>query len=154
MFNLGGGELLVIALIALIVLGPERLPDAARTVGKVMGEIRRLSTGFQEEVRTAFTEPEIPATTKPQPNSSPLSAEVAELDEGVIDATSTDVTERATAPGEPGAEPAEVSPEVAAALGEVLAGPGAEQVSDGNEQVHDGTATGPDEPGTEHRAAS
>ena len=33
MFNVGGGEVLVIALIALIVLGPQRLPDAARQVG-------------------------------------------------------------------------------------------------------------------------
>ena len=33
MFNLGGGEMLVILLLALIVLGPERLPEAARQVG-------------------------------------------------------------------------------------------------------------------------
>ena len=39
MFNIGGGEVLVIALIALIVLGPQRLPDAARQVGKAMGEL-------------------------------------------------------------------------------------------------------------------
>ena len=39
-------------LIALIVLGPKRLPDAARQIGKTMGDLRRLSTGFQNEVRT------------------------------------------------------------------------------------------------------
>ena len=54
MFNVGGGELLVISLLALIVLGPNRLPTAARQVGKVIGDLRRLSTGFQDEVRTAF----------------------------------------------------------------------------------------------------
>lgn len=54
MFNIGGGEFLVIALIALIVLGPQRLPDAARQVGKAMGELRRLSSGFQSEMRDAF----------------------------------------------------------------------------------------------------
>ncbi len=54
MFNIGGGELIVILLIALIVLGPQRLPDAARQIGKTMGELRRLSTGFQNEMRSAL----------------------------------------------------------------------------------------------------
>ena len=54
MFNIGGGELIVIMLIALIVLGPKRLPDAARQVGKAMSELRRMSTSFQNEVRTAL----------------------------------------------------------------------------------------------------
>ena len=54
MFNVGGGELLVILLIALIVLGPSRLPDAARQIGKAMGDLRRLSTSFQNEVRSAI----------------------------------------------------------------------------------------------------
>jgi sec-independent protein translocase protein TatB len=56
MFNVGGGEVLVILLVALIVLGPQRLPDAAKTVGKVMGELRRVSTGFQNEIRSAMDE--------------------------------------------------------------------------------------------------
>jgi len=54
MFNIGGGELIVIMLIALIVLGPQRLPDAARQVGKTMGDLRRLSSGFQNEMKGAL----------------------------------------------------------------------------------------------------
>ena len=42
MFNVGAGELLVILLIALIVLGPDKLPDTARKIGNVMGELRRM----------------------------------------------------------------------------------------------------------------
>ncbi len=64
MFNIGGGELLVIALIALIVLGPQRLPGAARQVGKTVGELRRISTGFQNELRHAFDEAERAESTK------------------------------------------------------------------------------------------
>ena len=60
MFNVGGGELIVIALIALIVLGPQRLPDAARQVGKVMGDLRKLSSGFQNEMKSAFVEADDP----------------------------------------------------------------------------------------------
>ena len=54
MFNIGGGEFLVIALIALIVLGPQRLPEAARQVGKAMGDLRRISSGFQNELKGAL----------------------------------------------------------------------------------------------------
>ena len=53
MGNLGGGEILVILLVALIVLGPTRLPPAVRQVGKVVGEIRRIGQGFQQELREA-----------------------------------------------------------------------------------------------------
>src|SRR5690606_33905003 len=56
MFNVGGAEALVIAVIALIVLGPQRLPGAARQVGRAVGELRRLSSGFQAEMRSAFDE--------------------------------------------------------------------------------------------------
>ena len=54
MFNIGGGELIVILLVALIVLGPQRLPDAARQLGKAMGDLRRLSSGFQNEMKQAL----------------------------------------------------------------------------------------------------
>ncbi len=54
MFNVGGGELLVILLIALIVLGPDKLPEAARKVGRVTAELRRMSNGFQQEIRQAM----------------------------------------------------------------------------------------------------
>lgn len=57
MFNIGGGEMLVILLLALIVLGPQRLPDAARQIGKFMGELRRMSSGFQNELRSALDDP-------------------------------------------------------------------------------------------------
>jgi sec-independent protein translocase protein TatB len=53
-FNVGGGELLVVLLLALVFLGPDRLPDAAKKVGRMMGEVRRMTSGFQEEVRTAM----------------------------------------------------------------------------------------------------
>ncbi|HEX5366030.1 MAG TPA: Sec-independent protein translocase protein TatB [Acidimicrobiales bacterium] len=61
MFNVGGGELLVILLVALIVLGPQRLPGAARQIGKVAGDLRRMSDGFQRELRDAFDVAEAPS---------------------------------------------------------------------------------------------
>ncbi|MGH9234636.1 MAG: Sec-independent protein translocase protein TatB, partial [Acidimicrobiales bacterium] len=97
MFNVGGGELLVIMLIALIVLGPQRLPDAARQVGKVMSEVRRVSSGFQRELKDAFdaSESETPAR---RTEASPLAATVADADADAK-AGSTDGTGTTASPG-------------------------------------------------------
>lgn len=57
MFNLGGGELMVILLVALLVLGPAKLPTAAKQVGKVMSDFRNMSAGFQREMREAMQDP-------------------------------------------------------------------------------------------------
>ena len=57
MFNVGGGELLVILLLALIVLGPQKLPEVARQVGGIMRELRKVSSGFQDEMRAAMDDP-------------------------------------------------------------------------------------------------
>ena len=57
MFGVSGVEFLVILLVALIVLGPEKLPDAVRKTGRVVGELRRMSNGFQAELRDALDEP-------------------------------------------------------------------------------------------------
>src|SRR5829696_2231814 len=122
MFNVGGGELLVIFLVALIVLGPQRLPDAARTVGKVVGEVRKISSGFQHELRDAFEDAEAAtprATRRDQVVS--LSSAVADVDRRAEDEGDDDADAYAG-----GADPAtvepldlddgEVAPEVGAAL--------------------------------------
>jgi sec-independent protein translocase protein TatB len=64
-FNIGGGELIAILIIALIVLGPDKLPDAVRRAGRLYGELRRMSSGFQAELRDVLDEPmrEVRSTT-------------------------------------------------------------------------------------------
>ncbi len=49
--QVGPLELLVIAIIALIVLGPARLPEAARAVGKGMREMKNALSGDDEDER-------------------------------------------------------------------------------------------------------
>lgn len=58
MFGIGSTELLVILLVALVVLGPKSLSTVAHTLGKAMGEFRRVSTEFQRTLNTeiAFDE--------------------------------------------------------------------------------------------------
>lgn len=50
MFGIGLTELLLIAAIALVVLGPEKLPQAARTAGLWYGKIRRTISNMQTEI--------------------------------------------------------------------------------------------------------
>jgi sec-independent protein translocase protein TatB len=56
-FNLTGSEIVVILLLALVVLGPEKLPDAIRRFGRTYAELKKLGTGFQDEFRTAIDQP-------------------------------------------------------------------------------------------------
>ncbi|MBZ9539137.1 twin-arginine translocase subunit TatB [Modicisalibacter tunisiensis] len=50
MFDIGFLELLLIGVVGLLVLGPERLPKAARTVGLWVGRIKRSVSGMQREI--------------------------------------------------------------------------------------------------------
>ncbi len=72
MFNVGGGEVFVILLVALIVLGPQRLPGAVRQAGQFLGELRKISTGFQQEMKSAFDEADMV-----EPSTKPVSAPMA-----------------------------------------------------------------------------
>jgi sec-independent protein translocase protein TatB len=56
-FNLTGSEIVVILLLALVILGPDKLPDAMRKAGRTWAELKKLSNGFQDEVRKGFEEP-------------------------------------------------------------------------------------------------
>ena len=56
-FNFQGSELIIILLLALVVLGPEKLPEAMRRLGRFYADLKKMSTGFQEEFRAAVDEP-------------------------------------------------------------------------------------------------
>ena len=58
MFGIGSTEFLVIILVALLVLGPRNLAKASRTVGKYMGEFRRISTDFQRTLNAEVADEE------------------------------------------------------------------------------------------------
>lgn len=57
MFNLSGSEIIVILLLALVVLGPEKLPDALRRAGKTYAELKKVGSSFQDEMKQAMDEP-------------------------------------------------------------------------------------------------
>jgi Tat protein translocase TatB subunit len=53
MFGIGTPELLVILVVALIVLGPKRLPEVARSLGKGLAELRKATSGLTQELSQA-----------------------------------------------------------------------------------------------------
>ena len=70
--SLGPAEILVILVVALIVLGPKRLPEAGRQVGKAITEVRKWSQSFQDEIKSVVDPPvSRPTYSQPQPGYDP-----------------------------------------------------------------------------------
>ena len=64
MFDIGGGELVVIGIVALVAIGPKELPTVLRTVGRYVGKIKRMSSEFQSQFQEALREAELSDLTK------------------------------------------------------------------------------------------
>src|SRR3954470_24782764 len=79
--NLGFSEMLFIFLLALIVVGPRRLPELARQFGRVMAEIKRASNDFQAQVQEEVRQLEIEETARKFENSIGLNEEISLDDE-------------------------------------------------------------------------
>jgi sec-independent protein translocase protein TatB len=87
MFGIGMTELVVILVVALIVFGPTRLPELARSLGRAMGEFRRASTDLRQTFNESIQDPKPAATPVPPtpviapPDPAAVSAEPAKTAE-------------------------------------------------------------------------
>ena len=59
MFDIGWSELVIIAVVALIAIGPKELPGVLRTVGQWMGKARKMASEFQGQFQEAMREAEM-----------------------------------------------------------------------------------------------
>lgn len=56
----GAGELVVLVLLAVVLFGPKRLPEIARSIGRAMEKLRRASHEFQDQIENIDEEPPRP----------------------------------------------------------------------------------------------
>lgn len=57
MFNVQGKEFIFLLIVALVILGPEKLPEAVRKFGRTYAELKKMANGFQGELKQALDEP-------------------------------------------------------------------------------------------------
>lgn len=91
MFGVGMQEIIVILVVALIVIGPKKLPDLARALGRAIGEFRRAADDLKEdldinglrgerdrllqEIKQAKASKNVPSPSEPQPATMPDATE-------------------------------------------------------------------------------
>jgi sec-independent protein translocase protein TatB len=118
MFDIGWGELLVIGIVALVVIGPKELPGVVRTLGQTMAKLRRMAADFQNQFNEAMREAELADLKKDAEKMiesatsavsyNPLEKAGEELQKTIEDATSLPPAASVLAPPplEKAAEPA------------------------------------------------
>jgi len=109
MFGLGFGEIVIILVLALVLLGPQRLPDAAKQLGKAMRDFKKATDDVKDQFESAMYEDERRVrAAPPPPESSPESPPPAIPAGGVPPAAGAVLP--ATAANVPGLEAALAEP--------------------------------------------
>jgi Tat protein translocase TatB subunit len=73
--QIGPLEILIVAAIALIVFGPDKLPGIARSVGRAASELRRMATDVTDEFKSGLDDEEAPAAKKKPADASKVAAD-------------------------------------------------------------------------------
>jgi TatA/E family protein of Tat protein translocase len=90
MFNLGPWEVGLILIVALIVVGPGKLPEVARSIGKGINEFKKATNGYKKEFQEALNEMERTVTDEKKPATEQKSSveDVAQKFDSVVHETS------------------------------------------------------------------
>lgn len=86
MFDIGFLELILVGVIGLIVLGPERLPVAARTLGRWVGNARRMMAQISQEIEKQVEIEELKAELKKQGESLNVNEDIKQIQQTVSEA--------------------------------------------------------------------
>jgi len=128
MFDIGFAELLIVAVVALVVLGPEKLPVAARTLGLWLGRIRRTVSSIQSEISEELRIEEMKRTAAI--SKEKLDQELNDMRTPFTEALGDEspMSQSAVSPEQKASQSAESSPQSGAASSEPK--PGADAPSD------------------------
>lgn len=111
MFDIGFSELLLILLVALVVVGPERLPRLARTAGLYIGRLRRTVAAVQADVQRELAAEDLKRTLQKQAESAGLheiieeTRDTAATARQVLDSPTAPVTPPPVIPADPASTP-------------------------------------------------
>ena len=116
MFGLGMGEIVIILVLALILLGPQKLPDAAKQLGKGLREFRKATEDLKSQFETElYSDPKHAKPTLVEPPSARGDAAAgvpagAKADVPVATADNVPGLEAALAEAKPASEPVPQAP--------------------------------------------
>ncbi len=83
MFGIGGNELLIIAVFALIIFGPDKIPELARTLGKTWRTFKRAQEDMERVIRAEMLAPDAAergiGTTAPEPTPAQPASSAASI---------------------------------------------------------------------------
>ena len=79
MFGIGGGELILIIFIALMLFGSEKIPDVARTLGKIVAQVKNATNDIKHEINKSAQENNIDVKSL----TGDFQKEVDELKQGI-----------------------------------------------------------------------
>ncbi|MBE0477351.1 MAG: twin-arginine translocase TatA/TatE family subunit [Coriobacteriia bacterium] len=85
MFGISGFELMIILAFALLIFGPDKLPQMGRTIGRFMAEFKRMQSSMEQQIRAEIYKSGLPMdgdfTAAEAPKSSAASAAATDDEE-------------------------------------------------------------------------
>ncbi len=116
MFDIGLSELMFIAVVALVVIGPERLPKVARTAGHILGRLQRYVTDVKADISREMQLDELKTLQKQMTEqvnsiSNSVSHEMREVESSVSKAVEPLVGDSAVSPSESSLEVSPTPPD-------------------------------------------
>ena len=87
MLNIGPQELILILIVALVVVGPQRLPELGRTIGKALREFRKIQDDVKDTIKFDLNdepEPYVRPKKSPTPGAPPAGGNGAAAEDGAL----------------------------------------------------------------------
>jgi sec-independent protein translocase protein TatB len=108
MFGIDSSELVIVAIVALLFIGPKELPQTLRTVGQWIGKVRGMARHFTSGVEAVIREAELEEMERKwREENERIMRQFPALDAPILDAEGKRIDEPAPAPEQPAPVPVE-----------------------------------------------